>query len=199
MKMIADRIIKQLLRFIAFVLIQGLVLNQISISGYLTPLLYVMFILLLPFEMPRQIVLVLAFLLGYCVDLFSGTPGMHAAATLITAFFRPYLISTLSKRDEDEPEYRPTILSMGFRWIFSYTAIMVLLHHTLYFFIEAFRFSEFVQTMTRALVSSAVTIALVLVIQFLHVDELTYPVIAPEREPRVKGGVLESYLRLSEA
>lgn len=33
----------------------------------------------------------------------------------------------------------------------------------------------------------------------LHVDELTYAVIAPEDEPRVKGGVLESYLRLSEA
>jgi len=33
----------------------------------------------------------------------------------------------------------------------------------------------------------------------LHVDELTYAVIAPETEPRVKGGVLESYLRLSKA
>jgi lipoate-protein ligase A len=33
----------------------------------------------------------------------------------------------------------------------------------------------------------------------LHVDELTYAVIAPESEPRVQGGVLDSYLRLSEA
>jgi len=33
----------------------------------------------------------------------------------------------------------------------------------------------------------------------LHVDELTYAVIAPETEPRVHGGVLESYLRLSRA
>ena len=33
----------------------------------------------------------------------------------------------------------------------------------------------------------------------LHVDELTYSVIAPESEPRVKGGVIESYLRLSQA
>ena len=33
----------------------------------------------------------------------------------------------------------------------------------------------------------------------LHVDELTYAVIAPESEPRVKGGVLDSYLRLSQA
>lgn len=33
----------------------------------------------------------------------------------------------------------------------------------------------------------------------LHVDELTYSVIAHQSEPRVRGGVLESYLRLSEA
>ena len=33
----------------------------------------------------------------------------------------------------------------------------------------------------------------------LHVDELTYAVIAPENEPRVQGGVLDSYLRLSAA
>ncbi len=33
----------------------------------------------------------------------------------------------------------------------------------------------------------------------LHVDELTYSVIAPISEPRVKGSILESYRRLSEA
>ncbi len=32
----------------------------------------------------------------------------------------------------------------------------------------------------------------------LHTDELTYSVIAPEREPRVAGGIVESYKRLSE-
>jgi lipoate-protein ligase A len=31
----------------------------------------------------------------------------------------------------------------------------------------------------------------------LHIDELTYSVIAPEAEPRVAGGVVESYRRLS--
>ena len=33
----------------------------------------------------------------------------------------------------------------------------------------------------------------------LHINELTYAVIAPETEPRVSGGVVESYLRLSQA
>jgi lipoate-protein ligase A len=32
----------------------------------------------------------------------------------------------------------------------------------------------------------------------LHIDELTYSVCAPEDEPRVRGGVLESYQRLSD-
>jgi lipoate-protein ligase A len=32
----------------------------------------------------------------------------------------------------------------------------------------------------------------------LHTDELTYSVIAPEDEPRVEGGIVESYRRLSE-
>jgi lipoate-protein ligase A len=31
----------------------------------------------------------------------------------------------------------------------------------------------------------------------LHVDELTYSVVAPETEPRVRGGIVESYRRLS--
>jgi len=31
----------------------------------------------------------------------------------------------------------------------------------------------------------------------LHIDELTYSVVAPETEPRVAGGILESYRRLS--
>ena len=33
----------------------------------------------------------------------------------------------------------------------------------------------------------------------LHTDELTYSVIAPENEPRLTGGVLESYQRVSQA
>ena len=33
----------------------------------------------------------------------------------------------------------------------------------------------------------------------LHTDELTYSVAAPEAEPRVAGGVMDSYLRLSSA
>ncbi|MGM0611904.1 MAG: rod shape-determining protein MreD [Bacteroidota bacterium] len=156
-----------LLRFILFVLIQGLVLNHMNISGYLNPLLYVMFILLLPFDMAKQWVLVLAFITGYGVDLFSGTPGMHAAALVLAAFLRPFLINALTRQDDLEAGASPTIQDMGFRWVFTYSAILVVVHHTVFFFIESFRISEFFQTITRSLLSSLMTIVLIMLIQFL--------------------------------
>lgn len=33
----------------------------------------------------------------------------------------------------------------------------------------------------------------------LHIDELTYSIMAPKNEPRVQGGIMDSYLRLSRA
>ncbi len=165
--MAVNQTITHLLRFPAFVLIQGLVLNHVSISGYLNPLLYVMYLLLLPFHMGKQYVLLIAFLLGYCVDLLTGTPGMHAAASVFAAFVRPYLIHALSKRDDDEQETKPVVSSMGVRWVFYFSGIMILIHHFVFFLIETFRISEWMQVLTRTLLSAALTLVVVMLVQFL--------------------------------
>ena len=57
-------------RFIVLVLFQVLVLNNIQFSGYVNPFMYVLFILLLPFETPRWLLLLSGFLLGLSVDIF---------------------------------------------------------------------------------------------------------------------------------
>lgn len=162
-----NKIIIHILRFVVFVLIQGLVLNHVNIYGYINPLLYVMFILLLPFEMSRPLTLILAFLLGYSVDLFSGTPGMHAAASVFVAFLRPYFINTIMKREEDEVDSEPTLSAIGFRKMLYFSIVLVLIHHLVFFFIEAFRISEILQTTIRALLSSVFTILMIVLIQFL--------------------------------
>ncbi|MFW6019454.1 MAG: hypothetical protein ACOCPM_02635, partial [Bacteroidales bacterium] len=121
----------------------------------------------LPFNMAKQWVLVLAFVTGYAVDLFSGTPGMHAAALVFAAFFRPFLINAITRQDDLEAGEKPTIQDMGFRWVFVYSAILVIVHHTAFFFIEAFRISEFFSTITRTLLSSIMTLILIILIQVL--------------------------------
>ena len=90
---------RNLLRFAVLVLVQVLILNNIQISGYLNPYVYVLFVLLLPFETPNWLLLVVAFLLGLSIDLFSQTPGIHAFATVFMAFFRPFILNVLSPRD----------------------------------------------------------------------------------------------------
>lgn len=154
-------------RFVVFILLQGLVLNHINISGYLNPLLYVMFVLLLPFDMSKQWVLVWAFITGFAVDIFSGTPGMHAASLVFVAFLRPFLINALSRQDDLEYGAKPTLQNMGFRWVFFYSVILVVIHHTVFFFIESFRLSEFFQIITRSLISSLMTLVLIIFIQYL--------------------------------
>ncbi|MFZ4059415.1 MAG: rod shape-determining protein MreD, partial [Ferruginibacter sp.] len=67
-------------RFFLLILLQVLVFNNMHLNGYINPYVYVLFILLLPFETPQWLLLISAFLLGFGVDLFSDTMGMHTAA-----------------------------------------------------------------------------------------------------------------------
>jgi rod shape-determining protein MreD len=154
-------------RFLILVFIQVFVLNNIRINGYINPQLYILFILLLPFQTPGWLLLISSFFLGLSIDMFTHTPGMHAAASVFTAFSRPGVIRLLTGPRPIEPDMQPGIGDMGFRWFFLYAFILTLLHHLLLFYIEIFRFSEFFQTLYRALLSSLATLLLILLVGFL--------------------------------
>jgi rod shape-determining protein MreD len=160
-----------IIRFIILVLIQVFVLNNIRIDGYINPYLYVMFILLLPFETPGWLLLISSFLIGLVVDIFTHTPGLNAAAAVFMAFSRPGIIRLLSGSKELEPGMKPGIKSMGFKWFFLYSLILILLHHLLLFYLEIFRFSEFFQTLYRALLSTLSTLILVLLVEYLFIKK----------------------------
>jgi rod shape-determining protein MreD len=83
-----NRIIRLSLIFIVLILLQVLLFNNIQFSGYVNPYVYIMFILLLPVEMPSWLLLMLSFFTGLIVDLFCGTPGMHSSATVLAGFVR---------------------------------------------------------------------------------------------------------------
>jgi len=154
-------------RFIVLILVQVFLLNNIQISGYINPYLYVYFILLLPFETPKWLLLSSAFFLGLGVDIFSDTMGMHAAATVFMAFCRPSILKIVSSHREYVPGIHPTIGDLGFRWFFLYSLILISIHHLVYFYIEVFKFSEFSQTFYRAIISVFFTLLLSIILQYL--------------------------------
>lgn len=160
-------ILRILLRFIVLVAIQVLVLNNVGLGGFINPLLYVLFLLTLPINTPRLLLLVVALATGLTIDMFQNTMGMHASACLILAYVRPGWLKIIAPRDGYDTEAIPSIRQFGFRWFLAYSAVLVFLHHFFLFFIEVFRFSEFLSTLVRILLSTVVTLLLVLLSQFM--------------------------------
>jgi rod shape-determining protein MreD len=152
--------------FIVLILLQVVLFNNIQFSGYVNPYVYIMFVLLLPVEIPSWILLLLCFATGMTVDLFSGSPGMHASATVLAGFIRPSVLSIIAPRDGYEPGSEPSMASYGVRWFFIYTLFIVLVHHTALFYLEVFRFTDFFRTLVRVLFSSLFTVTFIMLIEF---------------------------------
>lgn len=152
--------------FIVLVLIQILLLNQVQLSGYINPYMYILFILLLPVNSPAYVLLLLAFLIGLTIDMFSNSMGIHAFASVFIAYIRPYVIRSISVRDEELHNY-PGLLQNKFSWFLTYTAIIVTIHHIILFYLEVFTFSGFFNTFLRVLISSIFSIFIIVLSQFI--------------------------------
>lgn len=157
---------RNIIRFLVLILFQVLVLDNILLGGYLNPYVYVLFIILMPFETPRWLLLVTAFLLGLSVDLFTNTLGMHVAASVFMAFLRPWVLSSFAPRDGYEPDTFPRVFFYGFNWFLRYSLVMVFLHHMALFFIEAFHFQDFLSTLLRVILSTVLTTATIILSQY---------------------------------
>ena len=157
---------KYIIRFVILVLLQVLVFNNIQLSGFIIPCFYVLFILLLPFETPKWSLPLIGFLLGLSIDLFTHTPGIHASATVLMAFSRPFVLNMIAPREGYEPGSYPTLYYYGLEWFLKYSAILVCIHHFFLFYVEIFRISDFFATFLRALLSSAFSILFIVLSQY---------------------------------
>jgi len=151
--------------FILLLLIQLLLMDNIQFSGYVNPYIYILFIILLPFETPSWLVLLLSFFTGLILDMFSGTPGMHTSATTVAGFIRPYILRLIAPREDYEQGITPGIRSYGIRWFLIYVSVMVFFHHFVLFYIEIFRFASFFSTLLRVIISSFFSTGFILLIQ----------------------------------
>jgi len=161
-----NKILRFGLVFVLLILFQVLLFNNIQFSGYVNPYVYILFILLLPIELADWLLLVLSFLTGLIIDIFSGSLGMHTASTVLAGFSRPYVLQIISPRDGYEPGSEPSMINYGFRWFVIYTLILVLIHHTTLFYLEVFRLSDFFRTLLRVLLSTLFSSAIILLIEY---------------------------------
>jgi len=158
---------KNMGRFVVLLLLQVLVVKNINLGRYFIFFPYILFILLLPFNTNKPLVLVISFVYGLCIDLFYDTQGMHASACVFMGFARRFVLKLLSPREGYDESHKPTLAYMGAAWFISYALLLIFAHHLVLFYIEAFSFHEFFRTLLRVLGSTIATFTFVYMLQFL--------------------------------
>lgn len=156
--------LKAVLLFAILLLAQVLVLNHIHLFDCATPLLYVYVVLLFRRNYPRWGILLVSFLLGLLVDIFSNTPGVAAASMTFLGFLQPYVLAMFLNRDSDE-DLQPSMKSLGFAKFFYYAAVLVVMYCAIFFTIETFSFFNGLLWLECVGGSAMLTILLILAIE----------------------------------
>lgn len=153
-------ILKNSIQFIILVLLQVLILNNINLFGYLNPYLYLLFVFFYPLRKDKGSFLFLSFLLGLCIDFFSNSGGINAAATLFIAYIRlPLLSKILNKSDFDYLSFN--LRSISFSKSFLYLFLLTFIHHLILFGLEYFNFNAIGIILSKAFFSSLFTVTVI--------------------------------------
>lgn len=152
-------------RFILLLAVQIVIFNNMNFLGYISPYPYILFIILYPVNGNKSGLLVTSFFLGLIMDMFSNSGGIHTAACVILAYYRPYLFKfsfglsyeyqTVKLNDVVTPER------------FSFILLSVLIHHFVLFVLEAFKISFFWDILIRTILSTIFTIIICIIIIYL--------------------------------
>lgn len=152
-------------RFILLLLAQVLIFNRMDLFGFVNPFPYILFIILYPVNGNKTGLLVASFFLGLIMDMFWNSGGVHAAACLVLAYFRPsifkfsfglsYEYQTVKLNDSLTPER------------FSFILIAVVIHHFTLFILEIFKLSSILDILVRTVLSTLFTIITSIIIIYL--------------------------------
>ena len=159
-----NKILKRMAWALLLLLGQVLILDQVHPWGYGAPLICPLIVITLPLGMSRTEALLWGFGVGFVADLFTGTSGISSAALTFIAFLQPPLLEFMAPRDSEE-ELHPSFSSMG-RWnYFRFFALLLLLHHLVWFALEGFSYFFLTDIAVSMGVSYAASLLLITIIE----------------------------------
>ena len=159
--------VKYSLYFIFIILLQGLVFNQIQLNGMVYPMVYIIAIVMLPFETSLVLTISISLFLGISVDMFSDTFGLHTSSSLVIGYFRPKLLSVLRPRDGYDSILLPSIHDMGKSWFLMFSTLLIAIHHLWFFSVELLRFDLIGMIIIKTLFSTLTTLFIIVLLQYL--------------------------------
>lgn len=154
-------------RFMLLVACQLFVLNNVYLGGYVLPMLYVLFIFMLPTGMSRIPLLLVAFATGLTIDLMSNVLGLHALACTACAMMRILFANRILTRGEPIEISTPTISTVTPQYYVTYLLIMYSGYYLVYFISELFGSRGFGDMLLATLCSTLCSTLLAVVYQLI--------------------------------
>lgn len=159
--------ISVIISFFLYVLFQVLMLKNLVLFDTAFCFLYIAFILMLPLEIGPLVLMIIAFVMGFSVDLFYDSLGINASASVFIAFLRPYWLNIVTPRGGYEEIVIPNLKTMDFGWFFTYSLPLIFIHHLVLFFVEAGGFDLFFFTLSKVFFSTILTFFIIILSQYL--------------------------------
>lgn len=148
-------VVGNIFRFVLLLAVQILVFNNMDFWSYVTAFPYILFIILYPVNGNRSGILLSSFFLGFTMDLFCNSGGVHATACVLLAYIRPYFFKfsfglsyeyqTVKLNDVLTPER------------FTFILLAVITHNFTLFLLESFQITFFLDVLIKTLLSTVFT------------------------------------------
>jgi len=159
--------ILQIISFFIYLFYQVLILKNIVLFHSAFCFLYIAYLLLLPVETNPLFLMFMGFVMGFAVDVFYDSLGLHALACVFVMYVRNYWLNLLTPQGGYDTSAVPSLSMNGMQWFVVYAIPIVFLHHAILFFTEAGGFGLFWFTMLKIFVSTLFTVLAILIAQFL--------------------------------
>lgn len=159
--------ILQFLSFFIYLIIQVVLMKNLVVFNTGFCFLYIAFILFLPIETNTLVLMALGFALGFLVDIFYDSLGLHAGTLVFMAYLRNFWLSRITPQGGYDAGEGPTLAANGLQWFLVYTLPLIFVHHFALFFIEAGGFGLIGYTLLKVFVSTIFTLLIILLLQYL--------------------------------
>ncbi len=128
-------------------------------------MVYILFLYWYPIKENRATFIGLSFLLGLSIDLFSDTMALHSAATITIAYLRPAIMRFVFGINYEFQSFKLSNTTKAQQ--FTFLALLILVHHSVYFSLEIFSIANLFLIVKRVLSIGFASIVLCLLFSSL--------------------------------
>jgi hypothetical protein len=151
-----------------FVAAQALIFERMILPTSTVIGFCALYVLLLPFQTPKILLMILGGFLGLSIDYFADTLGLYASTCVWLAFIRPTVYKYFEPAVGYAENQTPTLNGMGWNWTLKAYSICILAFCAWFYGLSFLRMIGPWFTLQKILISSASTLLIILLVQVFY-------------------------------